>query len=361
MGIFISMTIKTLNQFLAETTVPEHLHYRVEYWDHHSEVDKDTHEKIHEAMNGGTHVHFPLEAAGSNADPDVVEHLMNHGYRINDYQKGIVSKKKTVGNGKDIPFREKYVEEKIGSVLDKTGATDNVKKSFMNDPNRSSSKSKDSLHVVIGTSPLAIAGMSTGTNWTSCMGMDRSGRAGLVDNSHYLQHDSEHGTHVAYLVKGDDHNAFKYGEPDKPIARISLQPFHYENGSDKDTIFRDNGSMYGNGNTSFQHAVRQWAIKNYPARSGEVYDKNRNMYGEGDSTYQEHSYDDIKDVIDSGSKFPSTMTPENVETAVQHIKDRYTDHGEKSIFARELNMDCSKFNCSSCPETVSIECKTWNQ
>lgn len=264
---------------LTETTVPEELHHIPESWDHHGLVSDETHEKMREALTHGSFTHFPLDTSQSDADADVVEHLTNHGYQIKDYRAGLATKKTMVGAPeRGIPLREKHVEEKIGSVLEKTKAPDHIKSAFANDPVRQSAKAGGAgLHVVIGTSPLAIAGMTTGTAWKDQSCMNLQGGA----YKHMLKVDSEHGTHVAFLVHGNDETAFKHGEPSNPIARIALKPFHAEDDKDE-TIFRPENRQYGDGSSHFNTAVHRWATENYPAQPGKKYEKNTRVYDDTD-------------------------------------------------------------------------------
>lgn len=257
-----------------------------------SQVDDDTFDKIRSVLGDKKFTHFPLVDHGTDADADVVEHLKNHGYDIHDYKNGLASKKVTVGNPeRGIPLREKVITQSIGSVLDKTNATPEVKKAFMNDPNRQS-KDTSNHHVVITATPFGVGGMSTGTNWTSCMNMN----TGM--NAHYVSRDIEHGTHVAYMVHHNDETAFKHGEPSKPIARIALKPFKSDDG---DTIFRPEGIAYGDHNNSFRAAVSKWAVDNYPAKSGETYVKHENLYDDdGHTYYKTRTEDEIEDALRNG-------------------------------------------------------------
>lgn len=284
-----------------ETTIEPHHEDRADNWDHHGDVSDETSNKIHTAFGGKDFTHFPL-VGHSSVDPDVGEHLANHGYDIKDYRKGIVSKKTIVGNpAKGIPHREKVVEEKIGSVLDKTKASDSVKKAYVNDPARTAFKSSmisGGHHVVISTHPYAIAGASTGTNWNSCMNMDDG------CNRDYLQHDSRTGTHVAYLVHHDDPTAFKTGLPTKPLARVMLKAHHDShdsNDGERDTIYRPEHRSYGSSSDSFNHAVNAWASTHYPAKSDTTYHKDDSLYNDdGVNTYRAITPKHIEKNLKSG-------------------------------------------------------------
>lgn len=304
---------------INETTVPEHLLHIPQSWDHHSQVSKETSDKISNALNGRTHISFPLSTEHHDADADVVDHLSKHGYTIKDYTKGIASSKKMVGNpDQGIPMREKIVDEKIGSILDKTGAEPHVKSAFMNDPVRSSSKfasPSSKHHVVITTSPNGIAGSSTGTSWNSCMNLNGG------EYTHHLENDSMTGTHVAYLVPHDDHEGIKNGEPSKPIARISLKAFHEHDGHDysNDTIYRPENVSYGNGNMHFANAINQWANEHYPAKEGTTYHKNRTLYNDdGNFRYKTQTKSDIENKLNSGEDL--------VENSGDYLDKHLIDH-----------------------------------
>jgi hypothetical protein len=322
---------KTLNQFLQETTVPPAYQHIADDWSHHANVDDETHEKMSNALDKGSFTHFPLDSGLSEADPDVVEHLNNHGWDVKDYQKGIAHKKTQVGNpAMGIPLREKMVEKKIGAILDETGASPEVKKTFTNDRGQTNASQQ---HVVISTSPLAILGMSTGTNWDaqSCMSVPNG------SNKHYMRHDSENGTHIAYLVNSDDKTAFKYGEPEKPIARIALKPHHIEDEyGDRDTIFRPEDRTYGAGSTAFSRAVSNWAVKNYPAIKNARYEKNEEVYDDtGNNVYESIDKDAIEKYIDSGTRIvdPGTSIDHDViDHGINHLIESAKSRPDRSTY-----------------------------
>lgn len=311
---------------IQETTVPASLHHIDESWDHHGNLSDETRDKISKATDGKTFTTFPLNNTSHDVDADVASHLTHHNYQIKDYVKGIATIKKQVGDPeRGIPMREKHVDEKIGSILEKTGASDDVKKAYINDPARAASKSispSGGLHVVIAHSSRSLAGMSTGTNWKDQSCMNQEG--GVY--SHKLQDDSENGTHVAFLVHHDDVNAHKHGEPDNPIARIAIKPYHErENDHGSDTIFRPETKMYGAGSTSFDRAVSHWAGKNYPAKTGVEYTKNSDVYNDtGNTKYQNKSKEDVEksiennhDIVDSRG---AGLDKEVIDHAIAHGK-----------------------------------------
>ena len=319
------------NTVVTETTVPESLQHIPESWNHHEHVSEETREKMHSALNGRTFVHFPLDTASSDADPDVLEHLTNHGYAVKDYTAGIATIKRQVGDpARGIPLRTKHVDEKIGSILEKTNASPEVKSAFVNDPSRASTKTRNGHHVVISTSPLAIAGMSTGTAWRnqSCMNLEGGGYR------HMLKDDSEHGTHVAFLVHHDDTTAFAHGEPSKPIARIALKPYHSYDG---DTIFRPENKTYGVDSSAFAAAVGKWATENYPAKHGDTYEKNDHVYDDtSNNIYRAVTKHDVEDKIDRHEKIADhreTIDNHLIDHAIRYAGEKFKDSSSDHAFA----------------------------
>ena len=315
---------------LDETTVPEHLQYVPHQWDHHSKLSEDTQEKIGDAMKHGSFTHFPLNETRNDIDPDLAEHLSSHGYTIKDYSKGTVSKKLHAGD----PTREKVVESDIMSALNKTKASPQIISDYAKSKKKVSDN-KAGLHVVVSTSPMAIAGMSTGTHWknTSCMNMEGGAY------HHKLRDDSENGTHVAFLVPHDDPTAFKYGEPSNPLARIALKAYHedpYE-GHDSDTVFRPENKTYGSGNSSFTSAVAQWASANYPAKADVTYHKNEDVYDDTrERQFTAVSPDSAKRAIDA--PIHAHIVPEPGMSVDHHVIESAMDHGMKKF---DLNKDDS--------------------
>lgn len=331
-------------EVVVETTLNKQQQQQVDRmvdyaWQHG--ISDSTREKIHDALGHAQFKTFPLPDAGSDVEPDsdVVEHLTNHGYDIHDYVKGIASKKVTVGDpSRGIPLREKVVQHTIGSILQRTKAEPHVMNAFMHDPARSATRGVNenaTHHVVISKTPYAVGGMSTGTNWTSCMNLSTG------SNRHYVGRDIEKGTHVAYLVRHDDETAFKHGEPSKPIARIALKPFHADDAEDgvRDTIFRPEERVYGNGNRKFERAVSEWAVKNYPARAGLTYEKDRDVYDDtGRNVYRAEKLQDVKRRLDRNElpvKEAGAMLDNHIiDGAIAHVRqapNRYNLNGLLSI------------------------------
>ena len=210
-----------------------------------TEISKDVFPEGHDRIE------IPLHASETpvEAHPAVKQHLESNGYQVKDYRAGIASDKA----GRDI---------KIGKVLERTKAPDDVKKTFANDPNRATSTKDSMLKVVISKHPHDVAGMSTDRGWKSCMTM------GTGCNQHYLKKDVEHGTHVAYLVHKDDDDI------NFPISRIALKPFVGDKGHQ---VIRPEETGYGTSDSSFHKTVNDFTEKHYPLKDF-AYTKHESVY-----------------------------------------------------------------------------------
>lgn len=322
---------KTLKKFLSETTVPPHLQSIPRSWDHQGKVDQPTLDKIDRAFGGKSFVTFPLESGESDADVDVVDHLTKHGWDIADYKAGMASRRTQVGDpSRGIPMRDKTIHKRISQVLEETSAPDYIKQSYQHDPVRAATKTKEGHHVVITTSPLGIAGCSTGTGWNSCMNLEGG------SYRQYLQHESENGTHVAYLVPHDDEGALKFGEPDKPIARISLRPFHadsYEYNGALDTIFRPSKRGYGADSSDFRGALENWATRAYPANHNETYMLNQFVYrGDDHHSLKFPTNEELENRIDKNRSmiFDAVLPKESIHHVIDYAKEKYKDNVDLS-------------------------------
>lgn len=212
-------------------------------------------------------VHVPLQPPKSQHEPDIAAHLEKHGYRLDDYHKGLVTDK----HGR---------QQKLGKVLQKTDAHELLER-YSTDPSRAGGSGiHQDHHVVISRHPYDVAGMtSKGHSWEeqSCMNFDTG------SNRHYLPHEVKAGTHVAYLTHKDDHNI------ERPVARIAIKPFHgqsQDSKSEPHTILRREERVYGNAPDSFHATVDSWIHKHFPAKDNHIYERDPNVYRDSDQTYE---------------------------------------------------------------------------
>ena len=262
-----------------------------------------------------------MEQAPAVPHPDVQKHLEDNGYSINDYRGGFATDK----YGRSVS---------IGKILNKTKASPEITNAFMNDPQRAAS-SIAQPKIIISRHPHDVAGMSTDRGWRSCMEMGGPNTRGGI-NQHYLQHDIQNGTHVAYLVRPED-NDIK-----KPMARIALKPYHDSDltGFDVDhTILRPESRVYGIGArgddddnnasgvdsaivSSFKNTVRNWTNQNFPMKENSTYTKNDDVYN-----------DDGKTTIVPFEKGINSTNPIHIANAFEDHPEKITqEHVDKVLF-----------------------------
>ena len=184
----------------------------------------------------GYRVYIPLDyrlKKKSKIQRELEDELIDHGFDMVDYQKGLVKNKK---NDQTV---------KIGKVLNKLGKTELLNK-YTSDEAREGTKGE--YMVVISRHPYDIAGMSTDRGWTSCMNL----KNGI--NKEYVPLEIDVGTVIAYVTFIDD--------PDlkNPSGRVLIKPF--VNVLDEDNksfiYFGIEDSVYGTAIPGFLDAVSKW-------------------------------------------------------------------------------------------------------
>lgn len=231
----------------------------------------------------------------NHAEADKI--LEPHGYKVKDYYKGLATDK----YGRDV---------KLGKVFEKIKAPDDIKKKLQVNMSRGASNSND-YHVVISRHSHDVAGMSTGTEWTSCMEFDH----GI--NRRYLPEDIKSGTHVAYLTHKDDTDI------KTPLARIAIKPFN----STKDPaqkIIRSETRMYGRGSDAFQRTVEDWSQEHFPALPGHIYVKPDNLYHDSDRSF-EYSKND-PNIFDTIMSSNSSNVKEHYLRHTKFSDDEFNRH-----------------------------------
>ena len=198
-----------------------------------------------------------------------------------DYIQGVAFK--PLDNQRKQPYR-------IGKLLNKLAASNaearELYEAFRDDPMRTSKKSQD-FFVVISRHPYDLAGMSTDRNWTSCMNLgtkniqykDKSNSAGI--NKHFVPHDIDSGSLIAYLVSGEDVHPNGKMAIQKPLARILLKP--HVNTSDKSDVVYSLGRTYGVSVSSFKDFVSSWLKENTNKDTKDKsYSMVKGLYNDGD-------------------------------------------------------------------------------
>lgn len=191
-------------------------------------------------------------ATESTAKKDVEKYLASIGMKVSDYIKG---------EAIDSHGRPRS----IGSLIAK--APNELKDDFDNDPSRQQQTGAGNQRVIISRHPHDVAGMtSEGHSWpSSCMNFTK----GM--NRHYLPHDVEQGTHVAYLVDKNDTDI------QNPYARIAIKPFIETETGEK--ILRPESRTYGSASDKFTHTVNRIIEEHFPG-TGFIYKKHRLVYND---------------------------------------------------------------------------------
>lgn len=217
-----------------------------------------------------------------NLEPnsDVKKHLVANGYKITDYKAGLATK---VG--------EDNRQLRIGKILNRTGASDELFQKFDKDPARQGIKTNEH-HIVISRHPYDVAAMSSGQNWESCQTLKQTfthtnsdGTSRKVSQTRGMHSDMvpgivASGAHIAYLVKDPKDVDKHFG----PLARITLNAFHSENNH---SILRPS-EEYGERYAGFHDTMKRWSEKNFPTKDA-VYYRDEKSYPEGQKTVVDYS------------------------------------------------------------------------
>lgn len=167
--------------------------------------------------------------------PSVIVDLLHESdYSIVDYRKGIAQKYDKRLN--------KFTQKSIGKILNEIHSNDEIKKMFVN---RLGTGQKDvqkvDFMVCITHKPQDVAGMSTGTNWTSCMVLpdDNLNKGG--EYYYTALNQVQYGGMCAYLIDKDDRDI------ERPYARIAIKRLQNKLG---DFIYLSQDRIYGQINTA---------------------------------------------------------------------------------------------------------------
>lgn len=257
--------------------------------------------------------------AKSEHHAKVEDHLSKHGFSVSDYKSG--------------KAKDKYGREvNIGKALEKTKASDDIKKGFANDPSRQQQRktSSSDLHVSFSRHPHDVAGMtSSGHSWEneSCMNFKTGG------NKHYLPHDVKHGTHIAYLSHKDDH------DNSHPLARIALKKFTNVD-DENDHILRPEDRTYGNAPDSFHHTVNNFLNHHFPGKEDAIYKKHRDVYDDSGNKViiGKKALDRALTHKDYDVRMAALRHPDLTSDHIHKILDG-TDNNAKSMVLRHPNLN----------------------
>lgn len=175
------------------------------------------------------------------APVEIVDLLHKSDYSIVDYRKGIAQKYNKKLN--------KFTQKSIGKILNEINSDDEIKKMFVN---RLGTGKKDvqkvDFMVCITHKPQDVAGMSTGTNWTSCMVLpdDDLNRGG--EYYYTALNQVQYGGMCAYLIDKDDKDI------ERPYARIAIKRFENKIG---DFIYKAQDTIYGQIDTAKQLGFKE--------------------------------------------------------------------------------------------------------
>lgn len=260
--------------------------------------------------------------------PEVNSHLSRNGYRIHDYEQGLAYHIST-------PERK----ERIGKILNKTGATKDTIEKYTKDPSRQGLNTN--AHIVISRRPSDVAAMSSGQCWESCQTL--GGSYTNKDGSKRVQKDGgsrefvpgiiNSGAHIAYLV----HNPEDIDKSFHPIARTTLNVFQSEDNGPSHSVIRPS-RVYGEEWAGFHESVNKWAEDNFPTVNAH-YVRHSASYPEGTQTLHNYSPEhdefwlnnraDTKMLANHPSgKFLDSVVDEMKKTSVA---DYYRFSGAKSL------------------------------
>lgn len=238
---------------------------------------------------------------------EVMKFLSNNGYKATpeSYQKGIAHKEVDVGNpSKGIPMTKKTVSYKIGGILEKHRADDDLKRAFTNDPSRASSKTKQ-FDVLFSHAPQDIYAKATGWGTKSCANMRGEGSSDIAARK--MPESINNQEHVAYLLK-------KGGSVDDKIARRTYTRYDsISNGVNHKTLFPE-PRVYGDAPSEFATKMDAAVDKLFPKKPNIIYKRNKETYQDGSQTF----------------KFSGTPSKDDIDTAWKTL-DNHEDHGKTQL------------------------------
>ena len=286
---------KTLFSLLLEALKPSQYRKYVKGWDHTKQA---------ELFGGKYRIYLPLEKYVDDSDdkqeesriePKLRKALLNAGFELVDYKKGIVT--------------DKYKREvNVGRVLNKLQSKNpeiaDLRKEFEQDPVRFGLKQKSTEKlVVISRHPYDIAGQSTRRGWTSCKNLETgSMKKHVCPETKYDL--------IAYLIEANDRNI------ENPIGRLMIHC--YKSDDKSQTVFVAEEKIYPKelnikllGN-AFKTTINKWLLANFKQTN------HKTVYLAGD-TYLDTLPDVVKTyeiaIGHNDVEFFKTWKPSNIDIA----------------------------------------------
>jgi hypothetical protein len=239
--------------------------------------DKSYRDRHDEFFQGKHRKYFPFRGdtsyQSSMVQREVTKFLKDNNFDVLDYVKGMAQEagpeqEKEItdkqGNKRTVKIKKRMM--KIGKLL---ASNPELQQKFQDDPQRAGSKQVNQM-IVFSRHPYDIAGMSTDRGWSSCMNL----QGGC--NKHYVAHDVEEGSIVAYLIKANDKNI------NNPIARILFKPHDHVDDSEEQILIPD--TVYGSPPPGFKETAKKIIDSglNVHAQDG-TYSLNPNLYQDHDT------------------------------------------------------------------------------
>jgi hypothetical protein len=258
-----------------------HSYYRESFLNHNPKA-KDAFQKNPDTKQWSTRIPVTMpEDAAKGPHEGVTNFLRSHNYEASreNYKAGVATKNSMVGDpSKGIPMQEKTTTHKIGGLLEKHGATDEIKKNYTNDTFRSGAKTKD-YDIVLTGHPHDVYGGSTGRGWTSCAnkrpGDDKFNGKGPAAQK--MSEEINNHTHHAYLVP-------RGGNVDTDaIGRMSFK--HHESVSSGHKTLLPEDRVYGSPPDAFSSVAKHEVSKLFDRKPGEVYKKNSEVYNDNGKAF----------------------------------------------------------------------------
>lgn len=321
------LVLKVLAAAIEEALEP-HEKDKVDMWGSHEEREPHIEHEISRVFGSSHRIRIPLDS-GEAHDPDVVDHLSKHGYKIKDY----VNNKAEAPDGREI---------KIGRALSKTGASKDLIDSY----STSSEKAKNAhgdLEIVVSHHPYDVAGMTShGHSWEgeSCMNF----KTGC--NRRFLPAEVRNGTHVAYLVKKGDgikHDSDSH-DIEFPLARMVSKPFESDNGEETHVVFRPDKNTYGRRSDAFGHTVKRFFEEKYPLKDNHSYTLKEGSYDDSSTParFKKISNKDVRQRLDDGRLHDlKDLSEDNITHGIDHVINTKVGHDKSLALHRLLraNMD----------------------